>query len=74
MKRVKILQVIGAMRIPDRPTVPDENFKHPYARRADCAGRHNGVGVKAGTCKVTVTVTPKKGRATSKTVTLQVTK
>jgi len=31
-------------------------------------------GVKAGTCKVTVTVTPKKGRATSKTVTLRVTK
>ena len=31
-------------------------------------------GVKAGTCKVTVTVTPKKGRATSKTVTLKVTK
>jgi hypothetical protein len=31
-------------------------------------------GVKAGFCKVTVTVTPKKGRATSKTVTLKVTK
>ena len=31
-------------------------------------------GVKAGTCKVTVTVTPKKGKATSKTVTLKVTK
>ena len=31
-------------------------------------------GVKTGTCKVTVTVTPKKGKATSKTVTLQVTK
>jgi len=31
-------------------------------------------GVKTGTCKVTVIVTPKKGRATSKTVTLQVTK
>jgi DNA-binding beta-propeller fold protein YncE len=31
-------------------------------------------GLKAGTCKVTVTVTPKKGRATSKTVTLKVTK
>ena len=30
-------------------------------------------GVKAGTCKVTVTVTPKKGKATSKTVTLTVT-
>ena len=31
-------------------------------------------GVKAGSCKVTVTVTPKKGRATSKTVTLKVSK
>jgi YVTN family beta-propeller protein len=31
-------------------------------------------GVKAGTCKVTVTVTPKKGKAASKTVTLKVTK
>lgn len=31
-------------------------------------------GLKAGTCKVTVTVTPKKGKATSKTVTLKVTK
>lgn len=31
-------------------------------------------GLKAGTCKVTVTVTPKKGRATSKTLTLKVTK
>ena len=31
-------------------------------------------GVKAGTCKLTVIVTPKKGRATSKTVTLKVTK
>ena len=31
-------------------------------------------GVKAGTCKVTVTVTPNKGKATSKTVTLKVTK
>ena len=31
-------------------------------------------GVKTGTCKVTVTVAPKKGRATSKTVTLKVTK
>ncbi len=31
-------------------------------------------GVKAGTCKVTVTVTPKKGKATSKTVTLKVSK
>jgi hypothetical protein len=31
-------------------------------------------GVKAGTCKVTVTVTPKKGKATSKTVTLKVLK
>ena len=31
-------------------------------------------GLKAGSCKVTVTVTPKKGRATSKTVTLRVTK
>ena len=30
--------------------------------------------VKVGSCKVTVTVTPKKGRATSKTVTLKVTK
>ena len=29
-------------------------------------------GIKAGTCKVTVTVTPKKGRATTKTVTLKV--
>ena len=31
-------------------------------------------GVKAGTCKVTVTVTPKKGIATSKTVTLKISK
>jgi hypothetical protein len=31
-------------------------------------------GLKAGSCKVTVTVTPKKGRATSKTVTLKVIK
>jgi len=31
-------------------------------------------GVKAGTCKVTVTVTPKKGKATSKTVSLKVSK
>ena len=31
-------------------------------------------GLKAGSCKVTVTVTPKKGRAISKTVTLKVTK
>jgi hypothetical protein len=31
-------------------------------------------GLKAGSCKVTVTVTPKKGRATSKTVTLKVTR
>ena len=31
-------------------------------------------GLKAGSCKVTVTVTPKKGRATSKTVTLKVSK
>ena len=31
-------------------------------------------GLKAGSCKVTVTVTPKKGRATSKTVTLKVAK
>jgi hypothetical protein len=31
-------------------------------------------GVKAGSCKVTVTVTPKKGKATSKTMTLKVTK
>jgi hypothetical protein len=31
-------------------------------------------GLKAGSCKVTVTVTPKKGRSTSKTVTLKVTK
>ncbi len=31
-------------------------------------------GLKAGSCKVTVTVTPKKGRVTSKTVTLKVTK
>jgi hypothetical protein len=31
-------------------------------------------GLRAGSCKVTVTVTPKKGRATSKTVTLKVTK
>ena len=30
--------------------------------------------LKNGSCKVTVTVTPKKGRATSKTVTLRVTK
>lgn len=31
-------------------------------------------GLKAGSCKVTVTVTPKKGRAISKTVTLKITK
>jgi len=31
-------------------------------------------GLKAGSCKVTVTVTPKKGRSTSKTVTLKVSK
>ena len=31
-------------------------------------------GLKAGSCKVTVTVTPKKGRAAWKTVTLKVTK
>jgi hypothetical protein len=31
-------------------------------------------GLKVGSCKVTVTVTPKKGRAASKTVTLKVTK
>ena len=31
-------------------------------------------GLKAGSCKVTVTVTPKKGKASSKTVTLKVTK
>jgi hypothetical protein len=31
-------------------------------------------GLRAGSCRVTVTVTPKKGRATSKTVTLRVTK
>jgi YVTN family beta-propeller protein len=31
-------------------------------------------GVKAGTCKVTVRVAPKKGKASSKTVTLKVTK
>jgi hypothetical protein len=31
-------------------------------------------GLKAGSCRVTVTVTPKKGRATSKTVTLKVTR
>jgi hypothetical protein len=31
-------------------------------------------GLKTGSCKVTVTVTPKKGKATSKTVTLKVTK
>ena len=31
-------------------------------------------GLKTGSCKVTVTVTPKKGRATSRTVTLKVTK
>lgn len=31
-------------------------------------------GLKAGSCKVTVTVTPKKGRATFKTVTLKVSK
>ena len=31
-------------------------------------------GVKTGACKVTVTVTPKKGKATSRTVTLKVTK
>jgi hypothetical protein len=31
-------------------------------------------GLRTGSCRVTVTVTPKKGRATSKTVTLKVTK
>jgi hypothetical protein len=31
-------------------------------------------GLKTGSCKVTVTVTPKKGKASSKTVTLKVTK
>ena len=31
-------------------------------------------GLKAGFCRVTVTVTPKRGRATSKTVTLKVSK
>ena len=31
-------------------------------------------GLKAGSCKVTVTVTPKKGNKTSKTITLKVTK
>jgi hypothetical protein len=31
-------------------------------------------GLKAGSCKVTVTVTPKKGRATSKTITLKISK
>jgi len=31
-------------------------------------------GLKSGSCRVTVTVVPKKGRATSKTVTLKVTK
>jgi hypothetical protein len=31
-------------------------------------------GLKVGSCRVTVTVTPQKGRATSKTVTLKVTK
>lgn len=31
-------------------------------------------GLKAGSCKVTVTVTPKKGRATSKTISLKITK
>jgi hypothetical protein len=31
-------------------------------------------GLKAGSCKVTVTVTPKKGKAISKTVTMKVTK
>jgi hypothetical protein len=31
-------------------------------------------GLRAGSCRVTVTVTPKKGRAASKTVTLKVTK
>jgi hypothetical protein len=29
-------------------------------------------GLKTGSCKVTVIVTPKKGRATSKTLTLKV--
>jgi hypothetical protein len=29
--------------------------------------------VKAGSCRVTVTVTPKKGKAVSRTVTLKVT-
>jgi hypothetical protein len=31
-------------------------------------------GIKTGTCKVTVIVTPKKGKATTKIVTLQVAK
>ena len=31
-------------------------------------------GLKAGSCKVTVTVRPKKGKAVSKTITLKVTK
>jgi hypothetical protein len=31
-------------------------------------------GLKAGSCKLTVTVTPKKGRSTSKTVTLKIAK
>jgi hypothetical protein len=30
--------------------------------------------LKAGSCKVTVTVIPRKGRATSKTITLKIAK
>jgi hypothetical protein len=30
--------------------------------------------LKVGSCKVTITVTPKKGKTTSKTLTLKVTK
>jgi hypothetical protein len=47
--------------------------KSSYAKYCKVSGT-TLKGVKAGTCKVTVTVTPKNGKATSKTVTLRVTK
>jgi hypothetical protein len=40
-----------------------------------CKVSGSGVkALKAGSCKVTVTVTPKKGKATAKTVTLKIKK
>ena len=44
-----------------------------YARYCKVSGT-TLKGLKVGSCKVTVTVTPKKGVATFKTVTLKVTK